>query len=239
MKSLIDNSVGSWLTSKEISTSLRKIVSEIVTSSSCLMKVLGTVVDSRNLIVPLSELVNKKIGKQLDSRSKRDKRCHQYVESLGNIKARSTGLKAGPPTDIYNIDIKTNWRIYSTNGSEVLPRSSHNELPVKEQVQKSTIQTRKVWKVRQISLDSNWLSQLMIYFRGPWTTPRMQWTRSRRDKATTWRMNFIAGARRPQSRWKNEYSLVNKPHKYYGLSKRFKVLIWFMQYLWRCCNPAF
>lgn len=59
IKSLVDNSLKSWLTSTQFSISLRKIVEEVVTSSTCVMKVTEAVVDFHNVIVPVAKLIKK------------------------------------------------------------------------------------------------------------------------------------------------------------------------------------
>lgn len=58
---------------------------EVSTSSVCVMNVTVTVVDFRNLIVPVGELLKKKIGRQVESRLKIDALYHPFLETLGSI----------------------------------------------------------------------------------------------------------------------------------------------------------
>lgn len=61
--------------------------------------------------------------------------------------ARLTGSSDGTPIVISDNDDKESWRAYSLTEYEVLPRSSHNKLLVKDQVQQGMRKTRESMKV--------------------------------------------------------------------------------------------
>lgn len=126
-KSPVSNSVRSWLTSTDFWITLQTMIKEVVTCFSRVMKVTEAVIGSQHLVAPVAELVNRKFGKHLEARSKKDEWYCQYVETLGSMRAWSAGSSDGPPTNISVNDGKTNWKAYFKNGSEVLPQLSHND----------------------------------------------------------------------------------------------------------------
>lgn len=155
MESVVDKSRKSWLFSAELSSSLQRIIKKVVTSSLCSIMITKAVVDSQDFIAFVIELVRTEIGHQLDSRSKRDERCHRYVEESGSMRTRLTWSSEGPPKDTLDDNDKINWRAYCTSGSDELPLSSQKELFVKDQVPQNTKKRRKVSKNRWMFLNSS------------------------------------------------------------------------------------
>lgn len=101
------------------------------------MEVTREAVDSKEFRAPTVDVVETDVEKQLEEKSGRGERCRRYVKTSGSIRVRWNSLSERPLMNVFNHDDKTDRRVYSMNGSEALPTSTHRNLIMNDQVRRN------------------------------------------------------------------------------------------------------